>query len=164
MLICKRLFAFTSVSSLAFGLCASPALAVEQAVPAAAEAEAAVAAEAEPTDLTEAVGELDAQAPADNASDGEIVVTARKRSERLQDVPLSVAAVSGQTMQQQGIRKIEDLQTKVPNFKMTETGIGSQHRHPRHLLGRQPGLRAVGWHLYRRHPLWPRPAVARAVP
>lgn len=29
-------------------------------------------------------------------------------------------------MQQQGIRKIEDLQTKVPNLKMTETGIGSQ--------------------------------------
>ena len=59
-------------------------------------------------------------------NEGDIVVTARKRSERLQDVPLSVAAVSGATMQQQGIRKIEDLQTKVPNFKMTETGIGSQ--------------------------------------
>ena len=69
----------------------------------------------------------DAPAPAPaQANDADIVVTARKRSERLQDVPLSVAAVSGQTMQQQGIRKIEDLQTKVPNFKMTETGIGSQ--------------------------------------
>jgi outer membrane receptor protein involved in Fe transport len=78
-----------------------------------------------PADVTENTQAADT-ASADNAPEGDIVVTARKRSERLQDVPLSIAAVSGATMQQQGIRKIEDLQTKVPNFKMTETGIGSQ--------------------------------------
>src|SRR4030095_15917511 len=40
-------------------------------------------------------------------------------------VPLPNTAVAGQTMQQEGIRKLEDLQFKVPNFTMTETGIGS---------------------------------------
>ena len=128
MLNIKNLLAFASVTSLAFGLCASPASAQDQdqAAPAVAETDAA-AAEGEMTAMAEAVEALDAPTPADNgSSDADIVVTARKRSERLQDVPLSIAAVSGQTMQQQGIRKIEDLQTKVPNFKMTETGIGSQ--------------------------------------
>ena len=126
MLNVKKLLAFASLPSLAFGLCASPASAQDQAASIVAETEA-VAAEGEATAMTDAVVALDAPAPADNGtSDPDIVVTARKRSELLQDVPLSIAAVSGQTMQQQGIRKIEDLQTKVPNFKMTETGIGSQ--------------------------------------
>src|SRR5688572_13242501 len=70
-----------------------------------------------------------AEAPAEAASTktglDEIVVTARKRSESLQDVPLSVVAVSGELMQQQGIKRLEDLQFKVPNFAMTETGIGT---------------------------------------
>jgi outer membrane receptor protein involved in Fe transport len=108
----KNLLAVSSFASLALGLCSSPALAQEAATaPAAATGDGA---------------EATAGTPADHAPDGEIIITARKRSERLQDVPLSVAAVTGQTMQQQGIRKIEDLQAKVPNFKMTETGIGSQ--------------------------------------
>jgi len=55
----------------------------------------------------------------------EIVVTARKRSESLQDVPLSVVAVTGELMQQQGIKGLEDLQYKIPNFAMTEAGIGT---------------------------------------
>ena len=115
MLNHKKLLAFASVSSLAIAFCASPAFAQDQAAPAAAGTEATAASETS----------ADTAAPADTANDADIVVTARKRSERLQDVPLSVAAVSGQTMQEQGIRKIEDLQTKVPNLKMTETGIGS---------------------------------------
>ena len=117
----KSLLAFSSVASLAFGLCSSPALAQDQVAAAAVAAADSTA----PADVTENTQAADT-ASADNAPEGDIVVTARKRSERLQDVPLSVAAVSGATMQQQGIRKIEDLQTKVPNFKMTETGIGSQ--------------------------------------
>jgi outer membrane receptor protein involved in Fe transport len=112
----KNLLAFASVTSLAFAIC--PTAAMAQAAPAPAPEETA-AAQAD----TEA--QADAATAGENAPDGEIIVTARKRSERLQDVPLSIAAVSGQTMQEQGIRKIEDLQTKVPNLKMTETGIGS---------------------------------------
>ena len=121
MLNRMNLLAFASVTSLAFALCPTAATAQEQAALDAAVSTDALSA-VEAADNAEA----SAAAPAENAPEGEIIVTARKRSESLQDVPLSVAAVSGQAMQQQGIKKIEDLQTKVPNFKMTETGIGSQ--------------------------------------
>lgn len=123
MLNTRKLLAFASVNSLAFVLAPTAAWAQEQSTSAATEAsavDATAGAASESADLNSAAP-LTA-----NASDGEIIVTARKRSESLQDVPLSVAAISGQAMQQQGIKKIEDLQTKVPNFKMTETGIGSQ--------------------------------------
>ncbi len=55
----------------------------------------------------------------------EIVVTARLRSESLQDVPISVNAVDAERMFDAGIAKIEDLQAFVPNFTMSQTGIGS---------------------------------------
>jgi outer membrane receptor protein involved in Fe transport len=75
------------------------------------------------------LAEAEAEAPtaAAQTSTGleEIVVTARKRSESLQDVPLSVVAVSGDLMQQQDIRRIEDLQYKVPNLTLAETGLGT---------------------------------------
>ncbi len=56
----------------------------------------------------------------------EIIVTAQKRAESLQDVPISVTALGGEKMQQVGIKKIEDLQQFVPNLQMTETGISTQ--------------------------------------
>lgn len=46
----------------------------------------------------------------------ELVVTAQKREERLQDVPVSVAAVSGETLLQQGINNPVDLQYVVPGL------------------------------------------------
>jgi len=56
----------------------------------------------------------------------EIIVTAQKRAESLQDVPISVTTLAGVKMQQAGINKIEDLQQFVPNLQMTETGISTQ--------------------------------------
>ncbi len=56
----------------------------------------------------------------------EVIVTAQKRVESLQDVPISITAVSGQKMDDAGIFKIEDLQTFTPNLSMTETGISTQ--------------------------------------
>lgn len=56
----------------------------------------------------------------------EIIVTAQKRAESLQDVPLSVTTLAGEKMQQTGINRIEDLQQFVPNLQMTETGISTQ--------------------------------------
>ena len=43
----------------------------------------------------------------------EVLVTATLRTESLQDVPVSVNAVSGEKMQEAGIDKIEDLQAYV---------------------------------------------------
>ncbi|ARN75939.1 TonB-dependent receptor [Oceanicoccus sagamiensis] len=55
----------------------------------------------------------------------EIIVTAQLRAESLQDVPVSVSAISGSKMMEAGIDKIEDLQAYVPNLTMSETGIGT---------------------------------------
>lgn len=55
----------------------------------------------------------------------EIVVTAAYRAQALSDVPVSVSAVTGDTMIQTGIQKAEDLQFMVPNFNVTETGIAT---------------------------------------
>ena len=55
----------------------------------------------------------------------EIVVTAAYREQGLQDVPVSISAVTGDTMTQTAIQKAEDIQFLVPNFTLTETGIGT---------------------------------------
>jgi iron complex outermembrane receptor protein len=55
----------------------------------------------------------------------EVIVTATIRAESLQDVPVSVNAVTGDKMLEAGIGKIEDLQSYVPNLTMSETGIGT---------------------------------------
>jgi len=116
-----RVNAYASAFALAIALSSTPALAQEVASEATAATDATTV-DAAAGDGTEAQVQP-ANAP---ANDGDIVVTARKRAESLQDVPLSVTAVSGELMQQQGIKKLDDLQFKVPNFTMTETGIGSQ--------------------------------------
>lgn len=56
----------------------------------------------------------------------EVVVTAQKREETLQDVPISIVALSGETVRDLNIYKMEDLQLKVPNLQMTESGISTQ--------------------------------------
>jgi outer membrane receptor protein involved in Fe transport len=54
----------------------------------------------------------------------EVVVTATKRERSLQDVPISVAALTGETISNMNIRNLEDLATYIPNFSKGETGIG----------------------------------------
>lgn len=55
----------------------------------------------------------------------EVVVTATKRVESLQDVPISVNAVSAEKMAAAGIDRIENLAPYVPNLSMAENGIGT---------------------------------------
>ena len=45
---------------------------------------------------------------AQNATIEEVVVTARKKSESLQDVPLSVSALNEETLEERGINVFED--------------------------------------------------------
>ncbi len=53
-----------------------------------------------------------------NAAVSELVVTARKREENIQDVPLSVAAFSGDMLANENINNIEDLAGLVAGFEM----------------------------------------------
>lgn len=46
----------------------------------------------------------------------EVVVTAQKRAQSLQDVPLSVAAVTGEALEARNITEVSQLQTTTPNF------------------------------------------------
>lgn len=63
--------------------------------------------------------------PANAQGLDEIVVTAQAREQSLQDVPLSVVAVSGEVMQDSGVARLEDLQNYIPSFNMNETGIAT---------------------------------------
>jgi iron complex outermembrane receptor protein len=51
----------------------------------------------------------------------EIIVTAQKREQSLQDVPIVVTAVSGQLMQDAGVKDIKDLQVLTPGLMVTST-------------------------------------------
>ena len=73
---------------------------------------------------------------ATSASDGElepIVVTAQRRAERLQDVPISITSVSAQTLERSNFRSVTDLQYLVPGVQFETTngtafnirGVGS---------------------------------------
>lgn len=48
----------------------------------------------------------------------EVVVTARKREESLQETPIAVSAFSGESLQELGLRDISDLTKVVPNVDM----------------------------------------------
>ncbi len=47
---------------------------------------------------------------------GDILVTARRREERIQDVPVVVTAVSGATLGEQHLYRVADFAAKLPNF------------------------------------------------
>ena len=49
-----------------------------------------------------------------------ITVTAQKREQTLQDTPVSVAAVTGEQIEQSQIRDAADLQTLVPSLRVAE--------------------------------------------
>jgi iron complex outermembrane recepter protein len=57
-------------------------------------------------------------AGASTADDGQIIVTARRREERLIDVPLSVTALSGESLTQQGIQDLTQIAQQVPNLTL----------------------------------------------
>lgn len=57
---------------------------------------------------------------------GEIVVTARKKSEVLQDVPMSVAAFDGEEIEAKGIQSLDDLADHVPGLQQGDLAITSR--------------------------------------
>ncbi len=50
-----------------------------------------------------------------------MIVTAQKREEAMQDVPISVTALSEQALQDAGVRDVKDLQVLVPGLTVTST-------------------------------------------
>ncbi|MFN3287065.1 MAG: TonB-dependent receptor [Sphingomonadaceae bacterium] len=60
------------------------------------------------------------------ADSGDIVVTAQRREERLQDVPVAVTAFGGEQLETRQVRTVVDLMTTVPNLHASNNiGQGS---------------------------------------
>ena len=55
------------------------------------------------------------------ASIDDIIVTAQKREQNLQDVPIVVTSLSAETLQDAGVRDIKDLQILTPGMTVTST-------------------------------------------
>ena len=53
-----------------------------------------------------------------DAGDGDIIVTARRRDERLIDVPIAVTAISGAALEAAGAIDITDVQNQAPNVTL----------------------------------------------
>jgi outer membrane receptor protein involved in Fe transport len=66
-----------------------------------------------------AAARADAQdAPADHSKLEEITVTAQKREESIQDVPLSITALSGETLEKNGSQSFRDWADYVPGVRI----------------------------------------------
>lgn len=64
----------------------------------------------------------DAAPAGDQTEVTEIVVTAQKREERLQDVPIAISVASGDQLERQNIGNIDQLKLIVPSFEATAFG------------------------------------------
>ena len=71
---------------------------------------------AAPALAQDATGDTDAQAP------GEIVVTAQKRSESLQSVPVAVSVLSGESLSEAARPSIESASQMVPSLNFLKSG------------------------------------------
>ena len=54
-------------------------------------------------------------------ADGEIIVTAQKRAENLQDVPISVGVVLGESLKAMGVRNLEEVSTNTPSLLINQS-------------------------------------------
>lgn len=64
-----------------------------------------------------------ANAPGGNMYElGEVVITARKRAENMQSVPVAVTAFSGEDLRNQSVVRLEDVQRATPNLRMRDGG------------------------------------------
>ena len=106
MIYRNHLLACASAASLAFGLCS---------VPAAAEGQQPASSPATDT----ASGKTGAAQNAGN--DTQIVITAQKRSENVQQVPISVAAFSGQTLIKSNVTDISQIGKLASNYQATKS-------------------------------------------
>ncbi len=60
------------------------------------------------------------QAEASDEGIGEIIVTAQKREQSLNDVGMSISAISGDSLVSRGVQRLEDLSRVVPSFTVTK--------------------------------------------
>ena len=69
-------------------------------------------------------GVSSAQAASSGNAIEEVIVTAQRQSESVQDVPIAVTAMSGEMMQDKQVLAATDLQLNAPNVSFTPTNFG----------------------------------------
>lgn len=62
--------------------------------------------------------------PEDSNQIAEIVVTAQKRAERIQDIPISVSAISGEELERAGARDFKDVLLSIPGVSYSGSEPG----------------------------------------
>lgn len=67
---------------------------------------------------TPALAQTETDAPSDDSGLGMIVVTAQKREENIQDVPIAISAVGEAFLESRGITSLDALGTVAPNVKI----------------------------------------------
>lgn len=75
----------------------------------------------------------DGYAGSDTLND--IVVTARRREETLQSVPIAVTALSGQMLAERGYSSITDMEQVAPGLKFTSGGGGNSNAFNAYIRG-----------------------------
>jgi len=61
-------------------------------------------------------------APAHAQIDDEIIVTATRRAESIQDIPINIAAIGGEQIEQQGFGDLSELAAYVPGLNIADQG------------------------------------------
>ena len=116
-----------SSATLALGL-ALPAVASSQAVPATSTPETAAAQPSTPSTIaaeSSATSQTQEASPSQGGLE-DIVVTAQRRSENLQNVPIAVTAITASTLATKGVSDVKLLATTVPSLTYTtQAGLGS---------------------------------------
>ena len=83
----------------------------------------------------------------DSQSIDEIVVTAQKRSERIQDVPLSITAYSGQQLVEQGVTDVTEIAQETPGVSERNSGPGQTEYEMRGIASSGGTSPTVGFYL-----------------
>ena len=76
----------------------------------------------------------------------EIIVTAQKRSERLQDVPIAITAIGQDVIQGLGAKTFDDVARTVPGLVMSANGFGNAQPVIRGVIG-LAGVSTVGYYI-----------------
>src|SRR5690606_16515249 len=83
----------------------------------------------EPVDAQTPPDQGEASLPQDVRADGalqsEIVVTARRREENLQEVPIAITALSDEALREANVQSVNDLRFRVPSLGTNTQGFGN---------------------------------------
>lgn len=81
--------------------------------------------EAKPADPTRPEANAATNTAASATTDADIVVTARRRDERLLDAPVAITAVGGETLENYAVTRVADIATLVPSLIAGKAASGS---------------------------------------